>query len=235
MKNKIIKLLLTLAIVLPMFTLSATPVAAASMTVTVNKTSVSAGAVFTATVKITNGSGMVKVSLSNGTFTSLPSDQSQSDSSQFYIDGSATFSIKAGTSGNTVFTATPVAVYDYDSEEPLTGAKSVSVAIATANSSGITNSNGSNSSSTTTPQTDSRSKVNTLSSLVVDGTNLNPIFNEATTKYTANVSSDVKEVTISAKSTDAKATVSGTGKKVVSPGDNIFEIICTAENGSKKT
>ncbi len=252
MKNKIIKLLLTLAIVLPMFTLSTTNVAAASMTVTVNKTSVSAGATFTATVKITNGSGMVKVSLSNGTFTSLPSDQSQSDSSQFYIDGSSTFTIKAGTSGNTVFTATPVAVYDYDTEAQLTGAKSATVKITTTSSSGSSSSGSSSSgssssgssssgsssnssSNTTTTPADTRSKVNTLSSITVEGASLDPTFNAETTKYTVNVSSDVKEVTISAKSTDAKATVSGYGKKAVSPGSNTFDIVCTAENGSKKT
>lgn len=80
----------------------------------------------------------------------------------------------------------------------------------------------------------SYSKVNDLASLSVEGFELTPSFDKGTLEYSVVVPEDTKEVNISAKAQDAKASVSGTGTKEVTSGTNSFEIIVRAENGAEK-
>lgn len=117
------------------------------------------------------------------------------------------------------------------------GDKSVSVSKAiistpTTPSGGSENSSGG---TTQTPVEDNRSKENSLSSLTVSQGSLDPQFSENKTKYNIDLSGTAKEVIISAKAKDSKAKVSGTGKKSLKVGENTFNVVCTAENGSKKT
>lgn len=72
-----------------------------------------------------------------------------------------------------------------------------------------------------------------LSSLSVDGYNLN--FDKDKTTYTINVEPTMGSITISAKSISGTAKISGTGKKNIDADGGKFNIICTAENGTKKT
>lgn len=81
----------------------------------------------------------------------------------------------------------------------------------------------------------SYSKVNDLASLSVEGFVLSPGFDKGTLEYNVVVPEDTKEVNLIAKAQDSKASVSGTGKKEVSSGTNVFEIIVRAENGAEKT
>lgn len=81
----------------------------------------------------------------------------------------------------------------------------------------------------------SYSKDNALKDLTINGTTLEPGFNKDTKEYTAKVNSSVEKVTINATPNDSKASVSGTGEFEVSEGNNKFEIIITAENGSKNS
>lgn len=85
------------------------------------------------------------------------------------------------------------------------------------------------------PVEDNRSKENGLSSLTVSQGTLDPQFSTNKTKYNIDLPGTAKEVTISAKAKDSKAKVSGTGKKSLKVGENTFNVVCTAENGSKKT
>lgn len=80
----------------------------------------------------------------------------------------------------------------------------------------------------------SYSKNNNLSSLGVDGYNLNETFNKDTLEYTVTVPSDVEKVNLTGKVEDSKASVTGLGEKEVSEGENKFDIVVTAENGSQK-
>lgn len=81
--------------------------------------------------------------------------------------------------------------------------------------------------------TTTKSKDNKLSSLTVSQGTLTPAFNANTTEYTVNVGGTDK-ITLGAKANHKKASVTGTGEKTLSPGNNQFVIVCTAENGSKK-
>lgn len=80
---------------------------------------------------------------------------------------------------------------------------------------------------------DNRNTDNTLSSLSVSPLDLK--FNKNTTNYSFNVEHSVSSITINAKANNSKATVSGTGTKTLKDYVNTFNIVVTAENGSKKT
>jgi len=78
-----------------------------------------------------------------------------------------------------------------------------------------------------------KSANNNLSSLSISVGTLN--FSKTTTSYTVIVDNNVTSVTLSATAEDPKATVSGTGSKNLKVYSNTFNIVVTAENGSKKT
>lgn len=80
-----------------------------------------------------------------------------------------------------------------------------------------------------------KSSVNTLKSLSIDGASLNPEFDQSTVDYSVELEADVEKINIKAEAKDSSASISGLGEKNVSEGVNKFEIIVTAENGSKKT
>lgn len=81
----------------------------------------------------------------------------------------------------------------------------------------------------------SYSKNNNLKKLSIDNLKLSPSFNSNTTKYTAQASANTTSINIKATVADSKSKVSGTGKKKVSEGENKFNIVVTAQNGSTKT
>lgn len=81
----------------------------------------------------------------------------------------------------------------------------------------------------------SYSKNNDLSSLSISGYDLEPSFDKNTLEYKVSVSANTEEIEINAKKDDSKASVSGDGKHSVTEGENKFEIVVTAENGSTKT
>lgn len=85
----------------------------------------------------------------------------------------------------------------------------------------------------TVTKPDNRSKDNTLASLSASPLDLK--FNKNTTSYSFNVEHKVNSITINAKATDSKASVSGTGSKTLKDYVNTFSIVVTAENGSTKT
>ncbi len=80
----------------------------------------------------------------------------------------------------------------------------------------------------------SYSKNNNLKSLSVEGYELTPKFDKNTLEYSLEVENGTESVTIKASKEDSKASISGTGTKLLSEGDNKFTIRVTAENGSTK-
>ena len=80
-----------------------------------------------------------------------------------------------------------------------------------------------------------KSENNNLSSLSIDGTSVSN-FNKNTLTYTLTpVENDKTNINISAVTEDSKATMIGTGTKNLGVGNNTFNIVVTAENGSQKT
>ena len=77
------------------------------------------------------------------------------------------------------------------------------------------------------------SSNNNLTSLTVDGKSVSG-FSAAKTTYDLGTTT-ASSINISASTEDSKATVSGTGTKKVGYGKNTYNVVVTAENGSKKT
>lgn len=79
------------------------------------------------------------------------------------------------------------------------------------------------------------SKINTLSSLKVDGFDLSPTFDSEVLEYSVVVPPNTTKINISAVKKDATSTVSGTGEFEVTEGDNQFKIDVKAQNGDLRT
>ena len=75
---------------------------------------------------------------------------------------------------------------------------------------------------------------NNLKSLEIDGVDLEPKFSPKDTTYEAKVPYDKSSINIKAECESEKCTVSNTGEKNLEVGENRFEIIALAEDGSKK-
>ncbi|MEG2621158.1 MAG: hypothetical protein RSA10_03650 [Bacilli bacterium] len=78
------------------------------------------------------------------------------------------------------------------------------------------------------------SKNNNLSSLLVEGAELSPVFNKDVTEYSVTLPIDTTQINISAIVADKTASVSGTGVVLVNDGLNKVEIVVTAQHGEKK-
>ena len=79
------------------------------------------------------------------------------------------------------------------------------------------------------------SKINTLSSLKVDGYELSPVFDSEVLEYSVVVPPNTTKINISATKKDSTSTVSGTGEFEVTEGDNQFKIDVKAQNGDLRT
>lgn len=224
-----------------MMTLSIENIYAAGFSVSRSTSSVSPGGRFTVSISC-QGAGQFSVSASNGSVSS----------GSLWVDGSGSVTVTAGSSGTVTVSVSAVDATGYD-ESSITGSRSVSVSINTPTTSNDSNSSQTNLSSsssnttnnnTTTNETTNqeaqqeetkKSNNNNLSSLTLSTGTLSPEFNSNQTNYEVNVDAKMTEITIDAKASDSKASITGTGKHELQVGSNTFEIKCKAENGSVKT
>ena len=88
-------------------------------------------------------------------------------------------------------------------------------------------------SSTTITMVPARSSNNFLSSLTLSAGTLN--FSRNTTSYTVDVDNVVSSITINATTEDARASISGLGTFPLNVYENTFNLVITAENGSRRT
>ena len=79
------------------------------------------------------------------------------------------------------------------------------------------------------------SSNNFLSSLTIDGYQLDSSFNKDVLEYSVTVKEGTESIKINAQKADSTASVSGVGKVSVTEGVNNLEIVVTAENGNKRT
>ncbi|GHT20945.1 hypothetical protein FACS189430_00210 [Bacteroidia bacterium] len=79
------------------------------------------------------------------------------------------------------------------------------------------------------------SKDANLRSLSVNQGTLTPVFNVNTTSYSVNVAHNVTSITISATANHNCCKCDGTGSKSLNVGNNSFDVVCTAEDGTVKT
>ena len=186
--------------------LTITPVQAASMSVKASSSTVYVGSSFKVTV---NASGYI------GKFQVVGSNNVSISSSPFWLeDGSTALTATATAEGPATITLNTVDVAT-TSGQAVSMSKSCSVTIKN--------------------KEDTTKGDNSLKSLTVENGTLSPKFKKSTTSYTVSMPIGSTSTTIKATPTQSKATVTGDGKKTLKEGTNDFNIVVTAENGSKKT
>jgi len=215
--KKIIKYLSTFLSCFMLFTIG---VNASSYDVTVTSNSVTVGNTITLTVKGSELAGKFTLTSSNTSVASL------SNSSIWIDNNSQNITINTKKAGNVTITITATDVTDYDGKT-ITGSKTINLTVKNK-----TTNNSSSSNNSYVPK--NKSKNNFLSSLTIDGIELETEFNKDTLEYTATAKPETTLININAQLEDSSAKAEGTGEKEVKTGTNSFEIKVTAENGDTR-
>lgn len=130
--------------------------------------------------------------------------------------------VPASTSGATIVVSNP---------KPVT---------SNSNKTSNTNSNKQSNSNSNNNNMDNNDKSKSADNYLVNialsgGYTLSPKFDKNITNYSVAVPNDVRKITIAAKASDDKATITGVGAKNLKEGKNKFSIVVTAENGNRRT
>ena len=193
-------------------------------TTSVTSNSVTVGGSITLNIKGSDIAGKFSISSSNGSVVSL------SGSSVWIDNNTQCITLKANKVGTSVITIVPVDVTGYNGET-ITGNKTITITVKAkpvVNNNGGTTNNGSQ-------NVKPKSSNSYLSSLTIDGYELDSKFNKETLEYSVSVKEGTEKIKINAQLADSSAKVNGVGEVAVSEGINKFEIVVTAENGSKRT
>lgn len=219
MKNKI-KLFITLIV-----SLSIIPkVHAASMSISASSTNVKVGSTVTVNVSTSGAAGQFSITSSNGSVLSGGKTVWLDDSSE-----SITFNSKSV--GTSTITFKTLDVADTNAND-YSNSRSITINVVDDSNKTTSNTN----KTTTTKKEDNRSGNNDLKSFAIEDYNISPEFDKNTTDYTLTVPNGVEKIKILAYKDDDNASLSGDdGEVEVKVGENKFEVIVTAENGSKKT
>ena len=195
---------------------------AAGYTTSVTSNSVTVGGSITLNIKGSDIAGKFTISSSNGSVVSL-------SGSNVWIDNNTqSITLKANKVGTSVITIVPVDVTGYNGET-INGNKTITITVKAKPV--VNNNSGSNNG---TQNVKPKSSNSYLSSLTIDGYELDSKFNKETLEYSVSVKEGTEKIKINAQLADSSAKVNGVGEVVVSEGINKFEIVVTAENGSKR-
>ena len=216
-----------LSLIICTFIISTSYVKAASYDVSVTSNNVVAGNTIGLNIKISGGGG--------GRFVFSSSDSSVvSVTSEEWITDSGSITLYAKKAGTAIIYINADDVTSNDMS-PVTGNKTVTITVNSKPTSNPNNGGNKTGTTTTTKPTKKKSNNNNLSSLTIEGYNLDKEFKKDVTEYSVVVENDVKKIKINAQLDDSSAKVEGTGEVEVKEGDNKIEIKVTAEDGSTKT
>lgn len=248
--RRIRSIILTMMLILTTTLFSRVPVlAAANISVSVNKSNVKVGDTVTVTLSITSGYGAQGVLKKSSGVLGGSSDEYftigagvgdvQSFSYKATSVGSCTFSIQEPLDDTT----------DVDGGTPSIGVGSATVTVISASSNNDSNSNkdnkdnsGSNTGNDNNSNKDNENKEEkkssnaSLGSLVISAGTLSPEFSAATKDYTATVDYSCSSLAVTANPADSKASVTSvTGNDSLEVGENTVSVVVTAEDGSTST
>lgn len=248
--RRIRSIILTMMLILTTTLFSRVPVlAAANISVSVNKSNVKVGDTVTVTLSITSGYGAQGVLKKSSGVLGGSSDEYftigagvgdvQSFSYKATSVGSCTFSIQEPLDDTT----------DVDGGTPSIGVGSATVTVTSASSNNDSNSNkdnkdnsGSNTGNDSNANKDNENKEEkkssnaSLGSLVISAGMLSPEFSAATKDYTATVDYSCSSLAVTANPADSKASVTSvTGNDSLEVGENTVSVVVTAEDGSTST
>lgn len=187
---------------------------AGSYNVSVTSSSVTIGNSVTLNISGSGLAGKFSISSSNGNILSL------SQNSVWIDNDTASITVNTLNTGSATLTITPVDVTDYDGNA-VTGGRSIGI---TVNAKPVVNN-----------KPKEKSSNNFLSGLSVSGLELDKTFDKETLEYSVIAPEETEKIVINAQLADSNATVTGVGEQTVTTGTNTFEIVVSAENGSKRT
>lgn len=225
---------------------------ASSLSVGVSASSVKIGDTVTVSITVPAGvSATVNVTYPSGTFSfSSASDTASTNGGTVSMTigsyGSSntkttgTMKFKAKAAGSATFSASAPIAGNQDGDRVSVGGASASVRVKNEanenNSNKSDSSNGSDASDNNSDDNKTKSADNSLASLTLSSGSLSPAFKYNVTNYTAEVANDVTSVVVSAKTSNANATVESVkGGENLSVGANKIQIVVKAENGVTAT
>lgn len=234
MNKKILKSIIIIGII-GIITLILTNTSdAASLSVKASKSSVSPGESFTVTVTLSDAAGPVSATVSGG---------SGSLAKEWLENSSKSFTCTAGSSGTVTITASGT-VGDFATGNDVTVRNSTSVTIVVptpqpeptpdpkpSNNTSNNNSSG-KSSNNNTSTTVKKSDNSNLSSIQIAEGVISPEFSKTVKEYTVNVPYEATKLSIAATPEHSKGTVTINGNDELKVGENLIEIIVTAEDSS---
>lgn len=251
--RRIRSIIITMMLILTTTLFSRVPVlAAANISVSVNKSNVKVGDTVTVTLSITSGYGAQGVLKKSSGVLGGSSDEYftigagvgdvQSFSYKATSVGTCTFSIQEPLDDTT----------DVDGGTPSIGVGSATVTVTSASSNNDSNSNkdnkdnkdnsGNNTGNDSDANKDNENKEEkkssnaSLGSLVISAGTLSPEFSAATKDYTATVDYSCSSLAVTANPADSKASVTSvTGNDSLEVGENTVSVVVTAEDGSTST
>ena len=221
---------------------------ASSLSLRVSTSSVKIGDTVTVSITVPAGvSATVNVTYPSGVFSfSSASDTASSNGGTVSMTigsyGSTntkttgTMKFKAKAAGSATFSASAPIAGNQDGDRVTVGGASASVSVKNeSNDSTNDNSNNGNHANDGEDNTH-KSADNSLASLTLSSGTLSPAFKYNVTNYTAEVANDVTSVVVSAKPSNANATVeSVNGGENLAIGANKIQIVVKAENGVTAT
>ena len=204
------------------FLLMLNQVFAAGFSTNVTSNSVTVGGSVTLSIIGSDIAGKFSISTSNSSVVSI------SSGSVWVDNNTQRITLKANKVGTANITIVPVDVTSY-SGSTITGNKTITITVKAKQSNSGSSSKPGN--TTTKP----KSSNSFLTSLTVDGYELDSKFDKEVLEYSVTVKEGTEKIKINAQLADSSAKVSGIGEVSVSEGINSFSILVTAENGSKRT
>ena len=221
---------------------------ASSLSLRVSTSSVKIGDTVTVSITVPAGvSATVNVTYPSGVFSfSSASDTASSNGGTVSMTigsyGSTntkttgTMKFKAKAAGSATFSASAPIAGNQDGDRVTVGGASASVRVKNeSNDSTNDNSNNGNHANDGDDNTH-KSADNSLASLTLSSGTLSPAFKYNVTNYTAEVANDVTSVVVSAKPSNANATVeSVNGGENLAVGANKIQVVVKAENGVTAT
>lgn len=248
--RRIRSIILTMMLILTTTLFCRVPVlAAANISVSVNKSNVKVGDTVTVTLSITSGYGAQGVLKKSSGVLGGSSDE-------YFTIGAGVgdvqrFSYKATSVGSCTFSIQEPLddTTDVDDGTPSIGVGSATVTVTSASSNNDSNSNkdnkdnsGSNTGNDSNAYKDNENKEEkkssnaSLGSLVISAGTLSPEFSAATKDYTATVDHSCSSLAVTANPADSKASVTSvTGNDSLEVGENTVSVVVTAEDGSTST
>jgi len=215
--------------------------AAGSYNVSVQKKEIDIGEQVTISIKVNDAAGKFTVKSSNANVKVVSQPE--------FADKNTVTAVVSGVSaGKSTITITAEDVTGYD-DAPITGSKTVDITVKApekeepddknipdeSKPGNTGNNDGKQNGGNAGKSTSTKSQDDFLGSLKVSVGTLSPKFSYKKLDYTVDVGADVDSIEITAKTSHAKATVSGTGTKKINPGTNVFELNVTAESGRTRT